>query len=137
MPIPLADWLGDSASAPEIAVAVLTIWNVTDDALTPVLGGRGLVALYRRTLHLTAQAYAAQALWPEAPAEIMAANTPTGLQVLIAHQNAESAAALGACFLQTFHDLVAGLVGPSLTERLLQKPWTHAPRDAPAQAPSP
>ncbi len=42
-------------SAAQVAAAVIQSWHLIDDGLTPVLGGRGLVALYQRTLFLTAQ----------------------------------------------------------------------------------
>ena len=45
---------GHVPSAGHTAQAVITAWHAIDDALTPVIGARGLVALYLRTLHLTA-----------------------------------------------------------------------------------
>ena len=133
MPAPLAQRLGDAASAAQIAEAVITTWHLIDDVLTPVLGGQGLVALYQRTLHLTAPACVALADWPEAATELNAATTPAALQLLIARQTPATAAVLGASFLQTFHGLLASLVGPPLTERLLHQVWTHAPGGPPAQ----
>ena len=41
-------------TAVQTAQAVITTWHIIDDALTPVVGARGLVALYLRALHLTA-----------------------------------------------------------------------------------
>ena len=133
MSAPLAHWLGDGASSPQIAVAVITIWNLIDDALTPVLGGRGLVALYQRTLFLTAQACVAGIELPDLRKELQAATTPAALQVLISRQSPVTATALGDNFLHTFHGLVISLVGPSLTERLLHNAWTHASGGPPAQ----
>ena len=50
-------WQTGSASdadPTQIAAAVLAIWEEIDDALTPIVGAQGLVALYRRTVHLAA-----------------------------------------------------------------------------------
>ena len=133
MPAPLAQRLGEAASAAQIAAAVITTWHLIHDVLTPVLGGRGWVALYQRTLLLIAQGYTALAEWPEAATELKAAATPAALRLLIARQTPACATALGACLLQTFHGLLAGLVGPPLTERLLHQVWTQVPGGPPAQ----
>jgi hypothetical protein len=45
------------------------------------------------------------------------------LTSLLARQTGADAAAAGALVLQTFHDLLASLVGPSLAERLLRPAW--------------
>ena len=38
MPAPLAQRLGEAASAAQIAAAVITTWHLIDDVLTRVLG---------------------------------------------------------------------------------------------------
>ena len=91
------------------------------------------MALYQRTLLLIAQGCTALAEWPEAATELKAAATPAALRLLISRQTPACATALGACLLQTFHGLLAGLVGPPLTERLLHQVWTQVPGGPPAQ----
>jgi len=127
---PLALRVGDDASAPQIAEAVIVMWNEIDDALTPVLGARGLVALYRRTLHLTAAARPDLAAGPDG---VLLATEPTLLRALIARQGAEQAANLGSAFLQEFNGLVTSLIGPSLTGRLLRAVWLPPSSGAAAQ----
>ena len=133
VPVALGRLTGGGTSADQVAAAVIEIWNLIDDGLTPVLGGRGLVALYQRTLFLTAQDCSALTGLQEARQELLAATTPAALQLLITRQAPDTAAALGSTFLQTFRGLVTSLVGPSLTERLLHNAWTLAPGGAPAQ----
>ena len=135
--VPLDAWTAGGMSAAQVAAAVIEIWHLIDDGLTPVLGGRGLVALYQRTLFLTAQDCSDLMGLPEARQELLAAATPAALQLLIARQTPDTAAALGVTFLQNFRRLVTSLVGPSLTERLLHNVWNPVPGGAPAQEPSP
>jgi hypothetical protein len=59
---------------------------------------------------------------------------------LLAQRSSEEAAAAGNGFLTTFHGLLSGLIGPSLTERLLRDVWDPAsqPHEPPtAQDPKP
>ena len=46
---PLANRVGSDADSTQIAAAVLAIWEEIDDALTPIVGPLGVVALYRRS----------------------------------------------------------------------------------------
>ena len=112
---------------------MITAWHAIDDALTPVVGSRGLVALYLRALHLTAVDPALAAGGEPARLALNAATTPALLQALIARQSPADAAATGATFLQVFHGLLSSLVGPSLTERLLRAVRTSSPSNAPSQ----
>lgn len=50
-----------------------------------------------------------------------------------AQQSSADAASAGSVLLQTFYDLLASLVGLSLTERLLRSVWANSSRGPPAQ----
>lgn len=54
---PLAHRLRLEASAPQIADAIVETWHEIDTALTPIIGKRGLAALYRRSVFITAQTH--------------------------------------------------------------------------------
>jgi len=123
----------EDLSADQTAQTVITAWHAIDDALTPVVGSRGLVALYLRALHLTAVDPALAEGGEPARLALNAATTPALLQALIARQSPADAAATGATFLQVFHGLLSSLVGPSLTERLLRAVRTSSPSNAPSQ----
>ena len=58
------------------------------------------------------------------------------LKSVLAQQSSADAAGDGA-LLQTFYDLLASLVGPSLTERMLRSIWKTSTSGAPAQDTSP
>jgi hypothetical protein len=130
----LAPRFDDDATAAQIAAAMVAIWHEIDAALTPILGQGGVAALYKRTLYLTGAAHPWLTLKRE--------NLSTGvdlvaLKVVLSQQSSAAAAAGGNAFLQTFHTLLASLVGPSLTERLLRSVWAKPSSGPPAQDASP
>ena len=134
LPAPLARRVGDDATAAEIAAAVVAIWQEIDAALTPILGRGGVAALYRRALYLTGPAHPWLALRRE---DQSTGADLAALQAALSQQSSAVAAAGGNDFLQTFHKLLASLVGPSLTERLLRSVWEKPSSGSPAQDTSP
>ena len=130
---PLAHRLGAEASAEQIADAMVTIWQEIDTALTPIIGKRGVVALYKRSLFLLKPTDPWLAEMHEGVQKDI--DLPT-LKSVVVQQDRATAAIGGAAFLRTFHELLATLVGLSLTERLLRSVWP--PSSAPlAQDSSP
>ncbi|MDP3082928.1 MAG: hypothetical protein Q8N44_04445 [Rubrivivax sp.] len=105
----------------QIGDAVFAIWEEIDDALTPILGPRGMAALYKRSLHLAASAHPWLAAADENDPPAVG---PAALKSALARRSSTSAAAGGNAFLQTFHELLVTLVGASLTERLLRPVWS-------------
>ena len=128
---------GNLLSAGQTAQAVITAWHAIDDALTPVIGARGLVALYLRSLHLTAADPGLATAVGLGTMALNLANTPALLQALIARQSPAVAAAVGNTFLQVFYGLLSSLVGLSLTDRLLRAIWPLSPSSNPPQDTSP
>lgn len=131
---PLARRVGPAADAAQIAAAVFAIWAEIDDALTPILGPRGVAALYQRSLHLAALAHPGLAAPDEADPPAIG---PAALKATLARRSSAAAAVAGNAFLQTFHDLLASLIGPSLSERLLRAAWENSSGTPPAQDTSP
>jgi hypothetical protein len=130
LPAPLAQWVGDDASAEQVAAALVDIWQGINAALTPVIGPLGLAALYRRSFHLTALAH------PWLAGGVEGANAdkdPTALKSLIVQRSDADAAAAATAFLQKFHEVLVSLIGASLTERLLRSVWAHTSSGQPAQ----
>ena len=127
---PLAHRVGAAADAAQVAGAIFAIWAEIDDALTPILGPRGVAALYKRSLHLAAKAHP----WLAAPDEgEPPAIGPAALKSALARRSSSAAAAGGSAFLQTFHELLTSLVGVSLTERLLRAAWAAPSSSSPTQ----
>ena len=104
-------------------------------ALTPIIGPRGVAALYKRSLFLTSREHPAlldlQENLPTTEmdlAPLVAALTPLG---------DADAHLVGGALLMSFHELISSLVGSSLTERLLRSVWDHPLSDLPASEPIP
>lgn len=125
------------ASADNVAASIVLLWQQMDDALTPILGTRGVAALFRRTLFLSKERFP----WL---AETYAASEISSnrgvvdvLRGALAAQPAAVAAAGGSALLQTFHDLLVGMIGTELTDRLLRPVWAPFSAATPAQDTSP
>ncbi|HSI52587.1 MAG: hypothetical protein ACAH21_08890 [Ramlibacter sp.] len=118
------------ADARQIADASVAVWSAIDEALSPVIGPRGSGALYKRSIHL------ARASYPWLGAAYEGAGRPgdfSALNTALAAQTAVQAAAAHDAVLKIFHDLLADLIGRSLTQRLLQAVWDSPPNGAAAQ----
>ena len=102
--------------------------------LAPVLGPRGVAALYQRALHVTR----AQHPWL---GELVDVAQPVidleALQAAFAHRPGAEAATVATALLQSFQDLLASLIGRPLSQRLLDPVWAHSPRRPTAQDPTP
>ena len=122
--VPLASGARRDADAAQIADAMVTTWQRIDAALAPVIGTRGVAALYERSRHLTGRTH---------PWLVDAAIDPAALKSVVARQN-ETDAVLGcSAFVQTFDRLLGDLIGPSLAERLLGSAWADAASGPPAR----
>lgn len=130
----LAQQASEGADAAQIADLVASVWQQIEGALTPIIGQRGIAALYRRSLHLIATAHPWLGRLQEGDPPTV---DITALKSAIAQQGGADAAAGGGALLQTFHELLASLVGPSLTGRLLAAAWAFPSSGSPAQDTTP
>ena len=120
----LAAWLlraaGTGVGVEGVVASIIATCQDIDGALTPIIGPRGVAALFHRSLHLAGQSQPLLAS--------IHTDTPTvmdlgALKLQLAGQTPTDAAAAGACLLHTFHELLGTLIGASLTERLLRSVW--------------
>jgi hypothetical protein len=119
---PLADLARKGADVAQIADALVSTLQKIDAALSPIIGQGGVAALYRRSLYVTGQAHP----WLAGTHEgIHTAVDLSALKSQLVQQTSVKAAAGGDALLQTFYKLLASLVGPSLTERLLRSVWAN------------
>jgi hypothetical protein len=108
------------ADAGLIAEHAVALWRGMNEALSPIIGQSGLAALYQRSVYLTGvdhrclQGAGELAAPPDSFAPLRAALAPLS--------GAEAARAASA-LAYTFRDLLAHLIGGSLTERLLRSVW--------------
>jgi hypothetical protein len=120
----LADRAGKGADAAQLTDWILATWQEIAAVLSPIIGQGGVAALYRRSLHLAGQAYPWLAVMEEG---VQTSINLAALKSALSQQTSADAAAGGGALLQTFHDLLATLVGPSLTEQLLRSVWATSP----------
>ena len=129
-PAPLGDRIEDKANAVDVAAAVVAVWREVDAAMRPIIGQRGVVALFNRSVQLTAVAH--QWLLPvrqDPNAELQL----SVIADLFSRQEAAAAVSGGDSLLLAFHQLLCSLIGASLTERLLQPVFSPATGALPTQ----
>lgn len=120
----IAAWLlraaGAGASAEQVASSIVATYQDIDGALTPIIGPRGVAALYHRSVHLARQT---QPLLASVPTGVPSAMDLSPLKLLLIRQTPAAAAALGGLLLHIFLELLSALIGTSLTQRLLHSVW--------------
>lgn len=122
------------ADAGRVAAASVAAWRAIDAALAPIVGRRGIAALYKRSLHLVLTDY------PWLAAAYEGALEPgdfDSLRAALSQQTAANAATAQDAMLQTFQDLLDNLIGRSLTQRLLQSVWDQPSSGEAVQKQSP
>lgn len=132
---PLSHRVSADVDAAQVARVSCEILQEMNTALRPIIGVRGVEALYSRSVHITSTQWAMLAA-STAPA------TPDGLetgalQSLLAQCSPAEALACSNALLNTFYQLLSTLIGASLTERLLRSVWGPPLSSAPAQNTSP
>lgn len=124
----------EGADSAQIAEAMASTWLSIEATLAPIIGHRGVEALFDRSLHLTARSHP----W----LSVLHRDGVTGMDVaalkpLFAGQARAVAAAGASLLLRTFHELLSTLIGLSLTERLLRPVLATILSDSTAQDISP
>jgi hypothetical protein len=116
----LAGAVSDGASSKQVAEIVASAFRGIDQVLMPIIGQRGVAALYKRSVHLAGQAYP----WlPRLGEGVHTAMDVSALTTELALQSAAVAAAAGGLLLQTFCELLTSLIGASLSNQLLRTVW--------------
>ncbi|MEO8627967.1 MAG: hypothetical protein ABI612_07670 [Betaproteobacteria bacterium] len=106
----------DGADGAAIADAIVAAWQEIDRTLSPIIGQRAVAALSMRGVALTDHDYPWLSGTLEGTATLQ--NRETMRSALAQRSGAEAAAGGGAA-LQAFYELLAGLIGSGLTQRLL------------------
>ena len=108
------------ASSDGVAATVASILRSIDQALAPIVGQRGMAALYKRSVHLSRQIHP----WLSIAAEGADASMDIeALAAALATRTSVDAAAVGTELLASLRGLLSTLIGESLTERLLRPVW--------------
>lgn len=111
---------GSDADARAIAEAAISIWQQISVRLVRVIGVRGVDALFCRSLHLTGRSFPFLTLGGNHRDRVaLLAN----LRACIETREKLVAAEVCLVLLVTFTELLATLIGDSLTQRLLSPIW--------------
>jgi hypothetical protein len=132
---PLAQRVAGDADSRQIADAIGAMWSDIASALQPVLGHRGVTALFWRTLHLCATRHPWLTPLKTGSAEV--ATDLAEVTALFALQPPAVAMEAGSALFVTFRELLTTLIGIPLSERLLQAAWSTPSSAPPAQDPTP
>jgi len=116
----LAQRAGQAPDARAVAEASVSTWTQVSERLAPVIGERGVEALFQRSLHLGSATY---------PWLAVAATEEPGvarldrLRLRLVERDSGSAAEASALLLLTFSALLAAMIGDALTDKLLEPVW--------------
>ncbi len=116
-----------AAGAPDAGVAAaatLGTWQQMAERIEPVIGARGVDVLFGRSLQLTSKAFPWLAIGG-VPGN--SASSLASLRACLETREIAVATDTGVALLVTFTELLATLIGDSLTERLLGAVWLNAP----------
>jgi hypothetical protein len=116
----------EGADSQQIAVRVVLKWRDLEDALSPIIGHGGVSALFRRAVFLTRHAHPSLSSLQD-----LADQTQdfAVFQAFLSEQPSLEAAAIASALQQKFIDLLAHLIGDTLTERLLRSVWDNTSSD--------
>jgi hypothetical protein len=121
--------LEGAGDARVVAERMVANWRALDDALSPILGAMGVAALYARAIHLSMATHP----WLKGAVRSVAPRIDVGaLTRLLAEQDVMHASAASATLLYHFCDVLAGLIGSSLTSRLLTDAFDPSRTRSPA-----
>ena len=111
---------GRVLNAAAIAEATASTWRLVAETLASVIGARGLDVLFSRALHQTSATFR----WLEVAEDRGgSAGSLPGLMACLTGQHTSTAAEASYTLLVTFTELLATLIGESLTTRLLGPVW--------------
>jgi hypothetical protein len=111
----------ESTSAPDLTAAELAAesvarWRQIDIALTPIIGRRGIVAIYKKALNLTHVDFP----WLAAVSEDDTSfDNFVHLLAALEQQTSATIVAANLALHRAFNSLLVSLIGESLSERLL------------------
>lgn len=121
----------EGVAAPVIADEVVRLWGRMDSALRPVVGARGVAALYGRSLQLAAVPHPWLAAAGSGSWKLMDLKL---LRQQLASQPADEAVTAGLDHLGQFDQLLGSLIGNTLKDQLLASAWATQTAEA-AEAP--
>lgn len=118
------------------ADSAVDAWEAVDASLSPIIGHKGVAALFRRSAQLSSADYP----WLTQLQENLPKAGGLAFQTMraaLAQQAALEVAAANRRLLLTFREQLVRLIGETLTERLLLPVWAAILPDEPLQESQP
>jgi hypothetical protein len=112
-----------NSDAAETADALIAVWQDIAAALHSIIGSQGVAALFDRSVSLASKRHSWLASSRAGPDNSV---DSAAMRSVVAQQRASDAAAGASEFLQTFYDVLVGLIGPALCEQLLLPVREHS-----------
>ena len=126
----LAKLTAEGADSRVVAAEAVSTWRDVDAALSPIIGQRGVAALFNRSLSLTVPAYD----WLDTVRDgAVQTGDFSALHEALSQQTTSNGVAANCALLQKFGDVLTKLIGESLTARLLRPVWDNHSRDGTVQ----
>lgn len=116
----LAQRIGNPSNARTVADAAIDTWDQLAAELVPVIGVGGVNVLFNRALYLIGATFPWLATVEE---HVDGGERLADLRAHLENQEAAVAAEAASALLATFIELLATLIGETLTERLLMPVW--------------
>ncbi|WP_237749276.1 hypothetical protein [Pseudomonas rhizosphaerae] len=116
----LAYRVGSLVDRSQVASAIISMFEDINAALTPIIGPKGVAALYRRSLFLCMSTHP---IYADRYKGLAVAMNLTEFRSILSEQEKTDAVCFSEQLLKTFYELLATLIGRSLAARLLLDVW--------------
>jgi hypothetical protein len=126
----VAHRVNGSADVSQVAEAMTSMFEDINNALTPIIGPKGVAALHRRSLHLCITKHPPLG---DHYTMLVVGMDLKQLKALLAEQSRADALFFSEEMLKTFYELLASLIGQPLAARLLLDVWEQSSSGPPAQ----
>jgi len=124
----LAQSAGMASDANSVAAATVAQWLQISARLNPVIGSHGVDVLFSRTLYLAGRSFSWLSV---AGDQQLGAPSLEVIRARLGRQQTPVAVTASCEFLIVFTELLATLIGDSLTDRLLDPVWALAAPSSP------
>lgn len=113
------------ADIDRVADVIITMLRDTDASLVPIIGPKGVAALYRRSLHLSTSLHPCLLDTYIPLADPLDLIDLIDLKAILIQQNRNDAIFFGEELLKALYELLATLIGSSLSRRLVLDVWDN------------
>jgi hypothetical protein len=118
-------------SAKQVADVASATWGNINIALSPIVGQHGVLALFKRSLHLQQIHY--PLLMAVRDVNLLPGAFTAELYAFLAQQTAANAFLINSALLTTFYEVLTNLIGVPLTHQLLHSILSSPSSGHPAQ----